>query len=58
MKILIVDDEERIRMVIREYCQNNNYETEEAESGKEALQKIKNNDARNGWIYHVKRITN
>ena len=44
MKILIVDDEERIRMVIREYCQNNNYETEEAESGKEALQKIKNKD--------------
>ena len=44
MKILIVDDEERIRMVIREYCQNNNYVTEEAESGKEALQKIKNKD--------------
>ena len=37
MKILIVDDEELIRTVIKEYCTNNNYETYEASSGKEAL---------------------
>lgn len=43
MKILIVDDEELIRSVIKEYCINSNYETDEATSGKEALQKLKNN---------------
>ena len=40
MKILIVDDEELIRSVIKEYCDSNNYETDEATSGKEALEKI------------------
>lgn len=44
MKILIVDDEELIRSVIKEYCINNNYQTDEASSGEEALQMIKTKD--------------
>ena len=43
MKILIVDDEEGIREIIKEYCQSMNYQTEEAKSGKEALEKLKTN---------------
>ena len=43
MKILIVDDEELIRSVIKEYCISNQYEIEEAENGKEALEKLKTN---------------
>ena len=43
MKILIVDDEELIRNVIKEYCSEENYETDEAISGSDALTKIKNN---------------
>lgn len=42
MKILIVDDEALIRTVIREYCENNNYEVYEASSGKEALNLLLN----------------
>ena len=42
MKILIVDDEDLIRTVIKEYCSNSNYETEDASSGKEALELLKN----------------
>ncbi len=42
MKILIVDDETLIRTVIREYCENNNYEVYEASSGKEALNLLLN----------------
>jgi DNA-binding response OmpR family regulator len=44
MKILIVDDEQLIRSVIKEYCQNSNYDTDEASSGKEALKKLQTND--------------
>ncbi len=44
MKILIVDDEEGIRSIIREYCENSQYEVEEASSGKEALDKLINNN--------------
>ena len=44
MKILIVDDEEGIRKVIKEYCNNENYETDEASNGKDALEKLKTND--------------
>ncbi len=44
MKILIVDDEQGIRNIIKEYCESNNFETEEAESGKQAIEKIKNNN--------------
>ena len=36
-KILIVDDEAKIREVIREYAQFNNYETAEAEDGMQAI---------------------
>ena len=37
MKILIVDDEAKIREVIREYAQFNKYETAEAEDGMQAI---------------------
>lgn len=40
MKILIVDDEEMIRSVIREYCLAAGFLVEEAKNGKEALQKL------------------
>ena len=43
MKILIVDDEDLIRDVIKEYCNENNYETEEASTGEEALKLLKEN---------------
>ncbi|MCF0150846.1 MAG: response regulator transcription factor [Firmicutes bacterium] len=43
-KILIVDDEEKIRTVIREYAVFNNYETDEAEDGVEAVNKCLNDD--------------
>ncbi len=38
-RILIVDDEERIREVIREYAKFNDYETDEAADGMEAVNK-------------------
>ena len=43
-KILIVDDEAKIREVIREYAQFNDYETDEAEDGLQAVNKCLNND--------------
>lgn len=43
MKILIVDDEEMIREVIKEYSLASNYQTDEAENGKVALEKINEN---------------
>ena len=43
MKILIVDDEDKIRNVIKEYCETNNYETEEAQNGQIALDKLLEN---------------
>ena len=43
MKVLIVDDEERIRTVIKEYCKNNGFETDEAENGDIALDKLLEN---------------
>ena len=43
MKILIVDDEKLIREVIKEYCENENYEIDEASNGEEALNLIQNN---------------
>ncbi len=43
MKILIVDDEDGIRDIIKEYCHSMNYETEEARNGKVALEKLKSN---------------
>ena len=41
MKILVVDDEELIRKVIREYLENSSYEVEEACDGEEAIECIK-----------------
>lgn len=43
MKILIVDDEALIREVIKEYAHASNYQTDEADSGKMALEKLKHN---------------
>ncbi len=43
-KILIVDDEAKIREVIREYAHFNKYETDEAEDGMQAVGKCLNND--------------
>ncbi len=42
--ILIVDDEERIREVVKEYCLLEDYNVLEASDGLEALEMIKNND--------------
>ncbi len=44
MKILIVDDEEGIRSIIKEYCESNDYDVEEASSGMEAIEKLKVHD--------------
>ena len=43
MKILIVDDEIGIRKIIKEYCNNENYETDEADNGEIALEKLNTN---------------
>lgn len=42
MKLLIVDDEEAIREVIREYALSNDYEVIEAENGDEAIKCMNN----------------
>ena len=42
MTILIVDDEELIRNVIKEYCLNSGYQVLEASDGYEAVQLVKN----------------
>ena len=44
MKILVVDDEELIRNVIKEYLMMENYTVDEAGDGQEAIEKTKNND--------------
>lgn len=44
MKVLIVDDEELIRNIIKEYCHSEGYLTEEAEDGLDAIEKVTNND--------------
>lgn len=44
MKILIVDDEQLIREVIKEYCSVENYETQECDNGIDAIEMVKNND--------------
>jgi len=43
-KILVVDDEQKIRVVIREYAEFNGYEVEEAENGMEAIGLCKLNE--------------
>ena len=40
-KILIVDDEINIREVVREYCELNGYDTDEARDGEECLEKVR-----------------
>lgn len=42
-KILIVDDEPRIRQVVKEYANVNNYEVDEAGDGVEAIEKCERN---------------
>lgn len=44
MKILIVDDEEKIRNVIKEYAEFEGYEIDEASDGMEAISKCKEQD--------------
>ena len=44
MKILVVDDEELIRSVIREYAELEGYTVDEAANGAEAIDKCDNND--------------
>lgn len=44
MKILIVDDEELIRSVIKEYALLEGYEVDEANNGLEAIEKCSNNN--------------
>ncbi|SFK01545.1 two-component system, OmpR family, response regulator ResD [Halobacillus dabanensis] len=43
-KVLVVDDEERIRRLIRMYLEKEDYVIDEAEDGEEALQKAIQND--------------
>lgn len=44
MKILVVDDEELIRNVIKEYLVVESYEVDEASDGMSAIEMVKNND--------------
>lgn len=44
MKILVVDDEEMIREVIKEYSISEGFLVEEADNGRDAVFKVKNND--------------
>lgn len=44
MRILVVDDEEMIREVIKEYSINEGFLVEEADNGRDAVFKVKNND--------------
>lgn len=44
MSILIVDDEERIRRLLRMYLERENYTVDEAENGEEALEKALQNE--------------
>lgn len=44
MKILIVDDEIKIREVIKEYLEANNYTCSETDNGENALELLKKND--------------
>lgn len=43
-KILVVDDEENIREVLKEYAEFEGYEVDEAEDGRDAVEMAKNND--------------
>jgi len=43
-KILVVDDEAKIRMIIKEYAEFEGYEVEQAADGMEAVEKAKSDD--------------
>src|SRR5699024_10508164 len=43
-KILVVDDEDRIRRLLRMYLERDDFEVEEAENGADALELALNND--------------
>lgn len=43
-RILIVDDEINIRLVVKEYAEFDGYEVSEAENGMQAVEMVKNND--------------
>ncbi len=43
-KMLVVDDEMRIRMIIKEYAEFNGFEVIEAEDGMDAVSKVKTDD--------------
>ena len=42
-RLLIVDDEENIREVVREYAELNGYDADESQERFEAIDKVKNN---------------
>lgn len=44
LRILIVDDEIKIREVVKEYAKVSGYECEEASNGLDAIEMVKNND--------------
>lgn len=44
MKVLVVDDEELIRNIIKDYCENEGYETCLALDGRSAIDEVKKND--------------
>ena len=43
-KILVVDDEEKIRLIIRKYAEFDSYDVDEAEDGMQALIKVRANN--------------
>ena len=43
-RVLVVDDEDRIRRLIRMYLERDNFAVEEADNGKDALEKALDND--------------
>jgi DNA-binding response OmpR family regulator len=43
-KILVVDDEAKIRLIIKEYAEFEGYKVTEAEDGMEAVEKVRNED--------------
>ena len=54
--ILVVDDEERIREVIKKYAQWEGYEVTESVSGEEAVELFDCYgcyDARDGWFFSM-----
>ncbi len=44
MKMLVVDDEKKIRDVVREYAEFEGFEVSEAQDGMDAIEKVRDND--------------